>query len=312
MERISSYPKVYNLGHPALRKWIEAVKPMSSQLEVFIQEKYDGSQFSFSKQDDDTVVYRSKRKQLYPETADKLFKKTIESIEATKPFLNEGWVYRGEAFYSNKHNTKQYKRAPKGNLVLFDIEMPDQTMAHPSVIVSEAYRLDLECAKVLHRGNWPRVDFQDVLLEMESSLGGTRIEGFVIKPLGTDNTFYDISGKVLLAKYVSEEFKEEHRGKHTVKNSSDPVFDLGRAYGTEARWNKQIQALKEDGLWTSSPKDIGPLLKRVNDDIENECQEPIKDKLYNMYRKKILKGATYKLPQWYKDKLRKDQDGSVS
>jgi len=94
----------------------------------------------------------------------------------------------------------------------------------------------------------------------------------------------------------------------TRLNTGKGKFDvLKENYRTEARWNKAIQHLKENGELTGTPKDIGGLLKEIYVDIETEEKENIKDQLYSIYKSDIMKYATHGLAQWYKEKLVKGE-----
>ena len=44
-------------------------------------------------------------------------------------------------------------------------------------------------------------------------------------------------------------------------------------------------------------------MKELQKDITEECEEEIKDKLYNWARANILRQATRGMPEWYKQKL---------
>lgn len=65
--------------------------------------------------------------------------------------------------------------------------------------------------------------------------------------------------------------------------------------------------LRDDGKLTSTPKDIGPLLKEVRVDVETEEKEAIKAQLWSIYREKFLRAATEGLPQYYKELLVKGE-----
>lgn len=140
----------------------------------------------------------------------------------------------------------------------------------------------------------------EALLDTESVLGGVLIEGFVLKAVNRDLFYYD--GKPLMAKVVSDKFKEMHISVWKGKKA-DVVEGIIEGLKTEARWQKAVGALRDSGELTGSVKDIGGLFKQVQCDIEEEEAETIKDLLYKHYRKKILRGSTYGLAEWYKKTL---------
>ena len=114
---------------------------------------------------------------------------------------------------------------------------------------------------------------------------------------------------VMSGKYVSEQFKEVHRagwkGEHTGRGKWE-IFKDG--YKTEARWMKAIQFLRDSGELTESPKDIGKLIKRVMEDIEEEEKEIIKNFLWSEFGKEVLRSAVHGLPEFYKMQLLKKLD----
>ena len=92
MSALRSYPKVWNLGHRAIKHLFDGP--------VVIQEKVDGSQFSFGAVDG-VLECRSKGAQLHLPVKDKLFKGACETAQRLfdASSLVEGWVYRGEVLY---------------------------------------------------------------------------------------------------------------------------------------------------------------------------------------------------------------------
>jgi hypothetical protein len=107
------------------------------------------------------------------------------------------------------------------------------------------------------------------------------------------------------AKVVREDFKEVHAGEWGKANpsSKDVVGAIIEAYKTEARWNKAVQHLRDEGRLLEAPQDIGELIKAVNNDVLDEEKEVIKEILFKHYWKDISRGITSGLPEWYKRKL---------
>ena len=131
-------------------------------------------------------------------------------------------------------------------------------------------------------------------MERESYLGNAKIEGVVIKNYKKNVVLTtDVILPIMSAKYVSEAFKEVHGKRWEQEETNKGKFHtLCSQYKTEARWAKAVQHLKEAGVLDDSPKDIGMLLKEIKEDIETEEKENIKDQLYNLYVKDIMKVAT--------------------
>ncbi|KKK50998.1 hypothetical protein LCGC14_3119400, partial [marine sediment metagenome] len=138
-----------------------------------------------------------------------------------------------------------------------------------------------------------------------SILGGSKVEGIVIK----NYTRFGKDGKALMGKFVSEEFKETNKRDFNARNPSatDIKQRIIESLKTEARWNKAVQHLKEKGILEGSVKDIGNLIKEARQDIIEECEDFIKQKLYEWAKGDIMRGATGGLPEWYKEQLAKKQ-----
>jgi hypothetical protein len=296
--RIRSYPKVYNLGHAAIRDLLRDP--------VVVQEKVDGSQFSFMLTQEGELLARSKGQDIVIDNPEKMFGLAIEVVKELRPLLTPGFVYRGEYLKKEKHNALRYNRVPNKHIILFDVQTGDEEYAPPINVESEADRLGLESVPTPLAGmiGLTLDDFK-ALLDTESVLGGQKIEGVVIK-----NYYrFGVDGKALMGKYVSEAFKEVHAKEWGAANPSrkDVVQRLIESYRTEPRWQKAVQHLRDRGDITDSPADIGPLMKEVGQDVLAECREEIKDRLFAYAWPQIQRGLTAGLPQWYKDRLMQQQ-----
>jgi hypothetical protein len=290
-----SYPKVWQLGHPNIKELFDD--------EVIIQEKVDGSQVSFGRFDGELKI-RSKNKEIdLTGSIEKMFSKAVEVIKTLD--LKDGWTYRGEYLQKSKHNTLAYERIPKNNIIIFDINTDTENYMKYDDVLIEADRIGLETVPCFSISKIDSIDKVKGLLECNSILGGTKIEGIVFKnykKFGRDK-------KVLMGKYVSEAFKEIH-GKEWKRNNpgtGDIISDIGKELKTDARYEKAIQHLKESGNLTNTPKDIGLLIKEIREDIKNEASEYIKDKLYKYAIDKILRISTGGFPEWYKNRLAENQ-----
>ena len=54
------------------------------------------------------------------------------------------------------------------------------------------------------------------------------------------------------------------------------------------------------------PRDLQYLIKELQVDIHEECEEHIKGLLYAAFKKKIMGAAVRGFPEWYKSELAKD------
>lgn len=289
-----SYPSVFALGHKAISELF--LDP------VLVEEKIDGSQFSFGLFEDG-LRCRSKGAQINVDVPEKMFGEAVEVVK-TLPLI-VGTTYRAEYLKKPKHNTLAYDRVPNKHLILFDINTGEEEYLDRAKKELEAERLGLEVVPVLFQGEISEPKTLLDFLERPSILGGQKIEGMVIKNyrrFGEDK-------KVLMGKYVSEAFKEVHGAEWKKNNptSGDIIQRLIMHYKTPARWNKAVQHLRDRGELTQSPRDIGALIKEVQIDIDKECADEIKEALYDHAMQHIRRGITGGLPEWYKEELLKLQ-----
>lgn len=290
---ISSYPSIYNIGHKAAADLFDGP--------VVVEEKIDGSQFSFGKTPDGELMARSKGKDLVLDAPEKMFERAVETVRSLAPSLIPGWVYRGEYLQKPKHNTIAYSRIPAQHVILFDVTTGVEQWLTADEKREEAARLGLECVPMLHAGTIVTAEELQSLMRAESVLGGATPEGLVVKNYAR----FGPDKKTLMGKYVTEAFKEQHATEWKITNPGrgDIVQELITRYTTEARWSKAVQHMREAGQLADAPQDIGILLKEVSRDVEKECADEIRDALYRWAWPQIARAVTKGLPQWYKEKL---------
>ena len=114
---LSGYGKIYNLGHYALENLL-----LDS---VVVEEKIDGSQFSFAKINGE-LFCASRGQQLHIEGPEKLFIEAVDSAKQIFDKLQDGWIYRTEYLKKPKHNTLNYDRVPEAHLIIFDIARSEE------------------------------------------------------------------------------------------------------------------------------------------------------------------------------------------
>lgn len=279
-----NYGKVYHFGHRDVRGILD--KP------VYVEEKIDGSQFSFGVTLGGELWCASKNKLLDLNTEDKLFKKAIATVEDLQVHLATGAVYRGEAVCAPRHNKLAYGRAPEKGLVLFDVQYCDGLYVSRGTLEDIAEELDLEIVPCLASGALTQQQVLD-LVDGPAYLGKCGREGIVIKSQDTHNR--------LKCKIVSDGFRETKRlaklkGSHSVGSTIEQ-------YRTEARWDKAIQHLREDGALTGTPKDIPAVLREIARDLKDECEDEIKEVLWPKLWKEIVKGVSQGAPEYYLKEL---------
>lgn len=291
---ITSYPSIYHIGHKAIIDIFTTP--------VVVEEKVDGSQFSFKKISETEWEAKSKNCPLNGDIPS-LFKPAMDTMVGLMPQLKTGWNYRGEAICRPKHNTLCYDRAPKGGVILFDIDDGLENYFTREQKEEEARRLGLELVPVLYKGTVNEFIQLQELLGTDSTLGGCKIEGFVVK----NYEKFTPDKKVMMGKFVSEAFKEKHSKdwKNANPGRNDILANLIAIYKHENRWVKAVQHLRDAGQLKGDPSDIGLLIKEVALDIQKEEVDNIKEKLFQWAWKHIAKGATNGLPEWYKEQLAK-------
>ncbi len=289
-----NYSSIKALGHVQTKDIFEG--------EVLIEEKVDGSQFSFGVFSGEIRV-RSKGRVFEVHAPDSLFAPVCATVIrlAEAGMLQDGWTYRGETLSKPRHNALTYDRVPEGNIILFDIETCECGFLSRSEKEAEAKRLGLEVVPVFFQGE---IHTQDQLNELKgtlSILGGAKIEGFVVKAYDK----FSRDKKVLMGKWVSEAFKEVHRKnwKQDHPTKTDIVKQIIETYKTKARWQKAVQHLREDGKLGQEPQDIPFVIREIQEDILKECEQEIKDALFKIAWKEICRGVVKGVPEWYKQQL---------
>lgn len=289
------YPKVWHMGH-------RTVEGMFVTGTTWVQEKYDGSQFSFIRDiETGELICKSHHVILDLENPGKLFEGTVDHLKSVKDKIRTGWLHRGEAFMSNKHNTLKYDRTPAGHLVLFDVDVGHHAYLDPHETMGVADSLGVEAAQLIEE-----IDRENVTplmlttwLKIPSSLGGTKIEGVVMKNYD-HMTAFDAPA---FCKFVSEAFKEQHSRNLDWKQGKDLNNALGDTFATEARWRKSVQRLRDSGQLEESPQDIGILLKELNGDLLDEYGDELKERVWKPAWRTISRASTRGFAEWYKREL---------
>ena len=291
-----SYPSIYNLGHRYVSELF--LDP------VVVQEKIDGSQFSFGYFDEGgflTLRCRSKGAQINVDAPDKMFAKAVEAVKAVTHRMRVNWTYRAEYLQKPKHNALAYDRTPMNHLILFDICVGEEIYLPHEAVALEAATLGFDVVPKLFEGKIENVEIFRTLIETMSCLGGQKVEGVVIKNYAR----FGLDKKVLMGKFVSEAFKETHAREWKAANpgQGDVILKLAESLKTDARWHKAVIHLRESGRLEDSPRDIGFLLREVQLDIEKEEVDFIKQKLYDWAWPQLRRMVVGGLPEWYKQQL---------
>jgi len=297
-------PKIFTLGHRHTQNIFDGV--------VEITEKIDGSQFGFGMLDGE-LRCRSRKKQLVIDHPDGMFTRAVETVRTFRDKLQPNMVYLGEYLQKPKHNVLAYDRIPKNHIALFGAYLNGVPINDHNDLKAIAKHLGIDVVPLLYHGFIKVNNLDDVLgllndlLEKESFLGGPLVEGLVIKNYfkmqvisGLPDPYIPLTS----AKYVSEKFKEKMDKNHKEgANKIGKFQELINMYKTDARWDKAIQHLKEDGRLAGEPKDIGPLIAEIKRDITEECRDEIMVALYDIFMPQILTNAINGFPEYFKQKL---------
>lgn len=291
-----TYPKSLALGHRMVRDILDD--------EVIVEEKIDGSQFSFGVFNGE-LKCRSKGCQLNILAPEKMFNEAVAVVKDKACLLKEGWTYRGEYLKKPKHNTLAYDRIPNNHIIGFDINTGHETYLSYEEKYREFARIGLETVPLIHSGKIESYEIFRDLLDRESCLGKQKIEGLVVK----NYQKFTPDGKAMLAKFVSEDFKEIHSSNWKEENPSktDFIERIIAAYCTPARWNKAIYRLRDLGKIEDSPRDIGYLVQEIPNDVKEECETEIKELLWQHFWPHVSRGVVKGFAQYYKESLAKKQ-----
>lgn len=285
------YSKVWALGNTNTLKLFDD--------EVLVEEKIDGSQISFYKEDGQIFV-RSHHCELYPQSLG-MFEKAYATIESISDRMQEGYIYYGEYIAKPKHNCLEYGRVPNKNIIIFDIWLNNVGFMPYEKKECLARDLGLEVVPLVAQKKIESSEEINQLMERESILGG-KIEGLVFK----NYSKCDMLGNTLMGKFVSESFKEKNKTDWKKDNpkQGDILINIATEYRSEARWEKAVQRFKEQGQLLNDPKDIGLLIRSVPQDILEEDGDDIKEKLFKWAWPHIARLVTSGLAEWYKEKIK--------
>jgi hypothetical protein len=314
-----SYGKILALGHRYIQHLL--LDP------VLVEEKIDGSQFSFGVfeydgegeypglQDPYTgrrriIRVRSKGAEMHVDAPERMFAKGVEWVKENAHRLHEGWTYRAEFLAKPKHNALNYDRVPKDNIIIFDINPGQEEYLSYDAKHEEAARLGLEVVPRLHEGKIETIAEFRQFLDVESILGGQKVEGVVVKNYVR---FNEHDGHAMMGKFVSEHFKEVHAKEWKASNptKNDVIQKLIDTYRSPARYQKALIHLRERGLIKGDLTDIGTLMKETWPDIVVEEKDAIMEKLWGWAEDQIRRGVSAGIPEWYKEELLKSQFDAV-
>lgn len=190
----TSFPKIYHVGDPEIPHLFDGP--------VEVTEKIDGSQIAFSWQPEGIRI-RSKGQEIIE--PNRLFQGAFqhiwELVETNVMVRYPGYVFYCETLQVPHHNVLVYDRIPKNHLYLFGVMTPEGHFLDGDFIKNMAQELQIEPVEVMATGECRSLEELMSYLEYESILGGSPVEGIVIKNYNQRvNKWVPIS----MGKYVSE------------------------------------------------------------------------------------------------------------
>ena len=326
---IKRFPKIKNMGDRLLTHLFDN--------ESEISEKLDGSQFRIyldsdglfevgSKNQEGLELFTSRIEMTKSNGKHDMFDLAVEQAEKLKLKLEiyldgigaENITLYTEYLRSKKHNALCYERVPLNNLYLFGtIYLRDDKIHNmrTSDLITLANELNLESPNILYEGKISNQEDLKEMLEGESILGGTKIEGIVIKnysktyPVDLLSTERYV-GFPLAGKLVRDEFKEVQGGEWNKQKKASSIDGIAETYLTEARFLKSIQHLKEEEKLTFEKKDLAILIPEVLKDLLGEEGEQINriilNKFHEEFRRRI---SNYVVKQYTEFLLNKQFEG---
>jgi hypothetical protein len=300
MVQVPSYSKVLTLGALGTEQALSGT--------VVMEEKVDGSQFAWGIDENGEIGCRSHHQQIVMDAAG-MFAEAADHVCQMETRLKADWDYyerRPIWFYCEylrkpRQNTLSYNRIPKNHLVLFDVKHGNEWVA-PGELCYWADAYEIDTIPMFWWGEGASLDTVKSWLTRESYLGGPIVEGVVVKNyeqlIAIGGTTYP-----LFCKLVNEAFKERNAKEWKQNGNKNRLQELMESYCTQARWQKAVQRLEEQGQLEHSPRDIGALMRAVGTDLLEEEGETIKAELFKLFWKDIVRTAQYGLAEWYKAQL---------
>jgi len=299
LPHLPSFPKIFHIGERQITELFNGV--------VEITEKVDGSQFNFGKDKEGELVYRSKGQDLTYRPTPKMFELADNYIHSIDHKIPMDTYFFCEFLNKPHHNVLNYERVPKNNLYLFGVMEGQVFVNDASTLYKYADSLGIERPNILFSGLVNTIEELEVYLLFNSILGREIVEGIVVKNY---NQCAVITSNLILpmamGKYVNEKYKERHNKDWKQSKSRKGKLEMFiQSFRSEARWQKAVQHLREADKLEGAPRDIGNLIKEIAVDLTEEEAGNIKEGLYKIFKKDIVRAAQGGFPEWYKEQLAK-------
>jgi len=200
-----------------------------------------------------------------------------------------------EFLRSPKHNTLVYDRVPKNNLYLFGAVV-DGKHYYTNELENLARVLDIDPPNVLSFGKVNSLDEIKEFLAMDSYLGGSTVEGIVVKNY---NRTYDplmvhsqaFIGYPMVGKCVREDFKEKNIKRWNMQKSKKGIDAIVDVFFTPARLHKAIQHISDEGKLNYEKRDLQFLIPEFFNDLMEEEKDAITSMIMSDVFKEVKRRA---------------------
>ena len=307
---IKRYSKIHVLGHRLLTYLFDDV--------VEISEKVDGSLFRAmlnrgglfevgTKNTEGLDLFKSRIEMTQSNNKHDMFDLAVEQAEKLKLkleiYLNgigaENMTLYTEYLRNKKHNALTYGRIPLNNLYLFGATyLRDNEIYNfqTSDLIKLANHLEIEPPNILFEGKINNQEDLKELLEIESVLSDTKVEGIVIKNYkksypGDLLSTEKYVGFPLAGKLVRDEYKEVQRDEWSKQKRANSIDGIAETYLTKTRFLKSIQHLRDENKLEFEKRDLAILIPEVLMDLLSEEKENIDkiilSKFYEEFKRRL-------------------------
>lgn len=291
------YGKILSVGDSSLKEY------GLFDGEVEVEEKVDGSQFRFGVEQG--APFYGSKSVIYGDTnpVDKMFNKALETaqpiVEKMLAAEKSDWLAICEYLQRPTHNALSYERTPNKYLVLLDVWVEGSGWLPREQKAQVALEWGLEVVPILKKGVITTAEDVKELLQTESFLGKSKVEGIVIKN-HSKKMAWGGKEQTVMGKFVREEFKELNHTKWKTGVPLEEQFEM--VFPKKPRWDKVIQHLNEEGKLTNTPKDFALLMPELMKDFGMECKQPAMEFLWQHYKHALISQMTRGFIDYYKEK----------
>ena len=302
---MKKFPKVLGLGQPLLAEIFDDPVDLTS--------KIDGSQCRIHL----TEEYYQCGSKNVDNADDKMFE--IAHQQAEQIWNDRIWWTFGddltlftEFLNKPKHNVLKYDEVPLNNLYLFGAISRDKHL-QTEELIELANELEIEPPHVM--ASQIKINNPEDLnkyLEVESVLGGTKVEGIVIRnsyksypPLLVSTMAF--GGFPLVGKLVRADFKERlNKEWGNKKQKEAPITKVTTEFLTGARFHKAVQHLADEGKINYEMRDLKVLIPEFYKDLLDEEKDEItKLTMEDFWRHLKKKCDNYVVDSWKKHLVEK-------